>query len=908
LLEDFPIEVAFPFEEWVLAQRKRLQRLVIQASYQLASLYEQQGDCTASIAVMGRLLTIEPWQETAHQKLMRLLARNGQIEAALAQYEQCCKILAEELGVEPQPETQTLYQRLKASRNTRADHLPTYPTRFVGRQTELCQLLDNLDRPNCRLMTIIGPGGIGKTRLAINVAKQLAGHFADGVHFVGLAGVQMPESTVPTIAETIGCHLSGNGADQTQLLTYLRHKQMLLVIDNFEHLVSSPSCTNLVSQIIRDAPDIKILVTSQQRLQLQAEWLFPLSGLAYPTDDNDEADTSSEALDLFYQCARRVLPNFEQTADWPSLVRICRLLNGMPLAIELAAAWVQFIPCEDIVSDLTRSLDLLATTLQDVPERHKSMQTVFDYAWERLSSQEQTIFMQLSVFAGKFDREAAQQVAGASINKLASLVNKSLLRVEASGQYSMLEPIKKYAHCRLIEQADRPCLDVQERHGQYFLTLLASQKSQLQGGGQTESLAQISIVFKDIQVAWHWAIDCQHFEDLVQACNSLLLFCEMQNRFQEGDALFNRAITVLESLSSKQMPSQQYILGWLYACRGQLLHNQGDYPKARKALEVSLMICPADEFPDLGAFALHSLSRVVNGQGEYHQARTMALDSVTYARLQGLKWDEGWALNSLSLGDYNLGDYDEAQQASQQSLDLHQQIGNQHGEAACLNLLGLIICGKYEWQNDKYEQARDFFEQNLAIRQSLHDHAGAASALHNLGYIHFKLRQFDQAQTRFEASLKISRMAGCQRMVTATTMWLGVLAMEQYDFVTAQEILMEALKIAYVHGALTRTTDILARLGDLWWRQDQIKPAMRTLTLVTQHPATDDRVREEAQMILAAIEAQFPQATRASFQTGEAVSNLDELVGETMSLMILESGDRLIEAEEHLNVTLSHGI
>ena len=340
-LEGLSVRQALGFEEWVLGERERLRQLAIQALHRLSEAYSVRGEVAAAIETTNRLLALEPWQEEAHRQLMTLLARSGQQSAALAQYEVCRRILAEELGVEPLPETQALLQRLKTKRESTSHNLPPQATPFVGRQTELAQIARYLGRSDCHLLTLIGAGGIGKTRLALQAAGQALDDFADGVYFVPLARISSPEFLVPTIGEAIRYPLSGEADPKKQLLRHLQQKEMLLVLDNFEHLLSSPggndSGQDLLLEMVTMAPKLKLLVTSRERLNLQAEWLLTLHGLPYPPAETAFGEETFEAVDLFVQGAHRVRPEFDLSAEWPEVVRICRLLDGMPLGIELAA-------------------------------------------------------------------------------------------------------------------------------------------------------------------------------------------------------------------------------------------------------------------------------------------------------------------------------------------------------------------------------------------------------------------------------------------------------------------------------------------------------------------------------------------------------------------------------------------
>jgi predicted ATPase/DNA-binding SARP family transcriptional activator len=504
-LAGFSVRQALEFEEWVLQERERLRQAVIQALHLLAEACASRGEYAAGIEYTNRLLVLEPWQEEAHRQLMSLLARSGQHSAALAQYETCRQILAEELGVEPMPETQALYHRLKTRREAAAHNLPPPTTPFVGRQAELAQIAHSFDQTDCRILTLIGAGGIGKTHLALQAAGQALGAFADGVYFVPLAGISSSEFLAPAIGEAIGYALSDEADPKRQLLKYLQPKEMLLVLDNFEHLLSSPggngSGRDLVLEMVGTAPQVKLLVTSRERLNLQAEWQLTLQGLPYPPAGTAFRDETFEAVELFVQGAHRVQSAFSLAAEWPEVVRICRLLDGMPLGIELAATWASMVPCAEIVEELARGLDLLSTSMHDVPARHRSLEAVFDHSWQLLSAPERAVFKKLSVFRGGFDRQAAKQVAGASLSTLAALVNKSLLRVVSPGRYDMLEPLKQYAAGKLAETPEEE-EQVQDRHCDYYASVLKRLEIDIVSPVQQEVLAEITVNLDNIRSSW----------------------------------------------------------------------------------------------------------------------------------------------------------------------------------------------------------------------------------------------------------------------------------------------------------------------------------------------------------------------------------------------------------------------
>jgi DNA-binding SARP family transcriptional activator len=366
LLEGFHVDDAPAFEEWLLVERERLRALAIETLHRLVGYYIGWGEYADGLEYARRLLAMEPWREEAHRQMMRLLALSGQRAAALAQYETCRRVLAEELSAEPSPETQALYESIRASaeetRQPRAAAppriLPLQTTPFVGRTEELEKIAELVRDPACRLITLVGPGGIGKTRLAVRAAADIV-TFRDGIFFIPLVGVGSADLIVSAIADVLGSSFHGGESTRIQLLNYLRDKELLLVLDNFEHLLASAPT---VTEILLTALRAKILVTSRERLNLSEEWLFQVEGLAFPKDEGgrmrDGKISASSfipppsslesygAVQLFLQTARRVRLGFVLAEeDKPVVAQFCRMVEGMPLAIELAAAWVRALSC-----------------------------------------------------------------------------------------------------------------------------------------------------------------------------------------------------------------------------------------------------------------------------------------------------------------------------------------------------------------------------------------------------------------------------------------------------------------------------------------------------------------------------------------------------------------------------------
>ena len=372
--------------------------------------------------------------------------------------------------------------------------LPFQPTGFVGRTAELAAITERLDDPTCRLLTLVGPGGSGKTRLAVQVAANCADQFDNGVYFVTLQPLDSSDLIVSTIAEVLSFRFSPGFDPQQQLLQYLREKALLLVLDNFEHLLDG---VELLTELLKAAPRLKLLVTSREVLGLQEEWRYPVSGLQYPETDNVDQPGTYSAVQLFFERARQVRGGLSLADEQAGIVRVCQLVEGMPLALELAAVWAKALSADKIAIEIQRSLDFLSTSLRDVPQRHKSMQAVFEQTWERLSDEERRAFSTLSVFNGGFRREAAEAVAGVSIQILSDLVDKSLLRREPDGRYQIHELLRQYAEA-LLEATSGEMLHIRDLHSAYYTRFLHEREQDLNGRRQLGAAFEIEADRKSV--------------------------------------------------------------------------------------------------------------------------------------------------------------------------------------------------------------------------------------------------------------------------------------------------------------------------------------------------------------------------------------------------------------------------
>ena len=419
--------------------------------------------------------------------------------------------------------------------HTSKNNLPAQNTPFVGRDAELVELARLIDDPNIRLLTILAPGGMGKTRLALELAGKYANtqtSFPNGVYFVELAPLSDPANIVPAIADATGYQFQGDGREpRRQILDFLANKHLLLVIDNFEHLLDG---AGLVTEILQAAPGLKILATSRIRLSQPGETLFHLSGMDFPDWETPEDALDYAAVNLFMSSAARAQPGFElRTDNLDAVARICRLVEGMPLAIVLAAAWLALLTPEEVAAEIGESIDFLASEGGEVPERQRSIRAVFDHSWEMMNDTERAVFMQLSVFRGGFTRDAAEVIVDADLRTLMNLTNKALLRRDVnSGRYEIHELLRQYAEEQL--QIAGNAYNVRDVHCFYYMTFLAEREADIKGGRQLAALNEIEADFGNIRVAWQWAVQRRQVDAIDGALECVYWFCVFRSRFQEG--------------------------------------------------------------------------------------------------------------------------------------------------------------------------------------------------------------------------------------------------------------------------------------------------------------------------------------------------------------------------------------
>jgi predicted ATPase/DNA-binding SARP family transcriptional activator len=878
-LEGLDVREAVAFDEWLRLQRAYLREIAIQALQRLIDYHAGRREYQLSMTYTRRLLALDPWREEAHQHLMLLLARCGQRSAALAQYETCRRMLAQELSIQPTSETAALYKRIQAMETTRppAFRLPSEPTALVGREQELIELARLLADPACRLLTLVGPGGIGKTRLALQAGLDQAesGAFLEGVYFVPSASVSSINSLIQAIAAALQLSFYGAWDPKDQLLNYLEEKELLLVLDNLEHLVSPPyKVVDLLTQMLAHAPAIKVLVTSRERLSLRQEWIFEVEGLDYPEPRSDarlvaahgwEQFESCGAVQLFLQVARRLQPNVNLGgADRLALTRVCQLLAGMPLGIELAAAWVQILSCSEIAEEIERNLEFPVALWPDIPERHHSLHAVFEHAWSLLSADERDIFCRLSVFRGGFKLEAAEQVANASPVVLASLVSKSFLHQIALDQYEMHEFLRQRAEVKLREHVQEKEL-ADARHARYYATFL-QQREISSGGNPKQIVTEISAEIENIRTAWEWAVAGAKVKEIGQALEGLWGFYDTRGWFKEGEESFGQAADrlareVRSSGTKKRGKTREaentrrkLVLGQLLIRQGWFYYRRGNYRHSMEVLQVGLTALRQVE-GDVQrevVFALGQLGLVAWYLGDYVEAK-----SYLATGLSAGSQEAGWLglLVDFARGQVSqaVGEYEAAKQLYQTTITAGRAMNEPRTVAfqqICLSTI-LIVEGKYA-------EAERLLEESLALCQGIQDPFGKALALTYLGAAAHGQGQQRLAQQRHQASVEIFEEIGERWGIALALTGIGQATCALSEYEAARQYLRQALRMALTIEAkplaLAALVELAALVRATSPNENRSKRAIGWLKLALDHPASSQATKDQAARLLAQAE------------------------------------------------------
>jgi DNA-binding SARP family transcriptional activator/predicted ATPase len=770
----FYLQEAQSFQEWCLVTRERLQRQFITALQKLALVFEGRGQTDRALECTHWQVEHDPYNEGAQQRLMRLLFSRGQTSAALAQFESYRRTLMDELGVEPDLETAELYARIrethaKPGSSPAARHnLPGMLTTLVGRQEELGELRGRLADPDCRLLTILGAGGSGKTRLALELARTELEQYDQGVYFVPLNPVQSPQSIPPAIAEALDFPTQAAGDLQGQLLAYLRSKNILLLLDGFEHLQRGAF---LVAEIVRAAPGVKVLVTSRSRLNIKGEHIFALGGLSYPDSEVPPSQAHQYgAVQLFLNSAQRARPDYAPGgSDMEAITRICRTVQGLPLGILLAAAWTGTLSLAEIAAEIGQGLDFLSTEWVDVPPRHRSLRSTFEYSLSLQSRREREVFQRLCVFRGGFTRSAALQVSQASPHDLRAFVEKSLLQRNFPDRYEIHELLRQYG-IENLERLPEVSQAAYERHSAYYCSALERWGEALTSDRQEIALAEMDIEHENVRVAWDWTAEHGGLESVARAVDGLCRYYDLRARCQEGQSACHSAS---ERLKRKDVSVEGWRT-WARLCtwESHFYNLLGESEKAQQSIEESRALL--ERARDAGVDTRLEEALIDLESGKMFFARDLEVAQGYYLRsLEAFEeLNEPWQVMTtqalLGFCSTQRGQFDEAQVWCERSLKSAQSSGDPRSLAGTLRRLGLLHLRKGE-----YESGLQLMEEAFKAYQSIGDKASHAAGLHCLGQAQFWLGRFSESSDLLSQSLRVYEELGTPYEVAFINALLG---------------------------------------------------------------------------------------------------------------------------------------
>ncbi len=800
LLEGFYVRGSPEFEDWLRFEQEHVRRSLVKALHKCISREIEAGAYAKGLPFVRRLLTLDPLDELAYQQSMQLLALTGQRTVALAEYETCCQVLREELGVEPSWETKELYERISAGEGVDPfeasipeHNLPASRTSFIGRERELSQIGELIRDPGCRLVTVMGPAGSGKTRLALQAAARALRSFPDGVYFIPLEALSSADYLVPALTDALPFtvdNLATRLDQKTQLLHYLSDQSLLLVMDGFERLIDG---AGLLSEILDVAPDVQILVTSRQKINMKGEWTFLLEGLPYPRQIKDPSLEDADAVKLFIDRAQQVETDFHLSeVNQEYVARICRLLEGMPLGVELAAAQTSLLSPLEICSEMEKGLDFLRTPLRDVPEKHRSLRAAFDSTWQLLTEEERDTFAKLSVFRSGFDRGAAWEVAGAGLPKLSALLDQSLLKRNELGIFSMHGLVREYAADKLTQQTDLE-KDIKDKHCRYYVDLLCQLEGDFYNTRALQAREEIRQDVENVRAAVHWAVLSWNPESICGVLTALLSFYVVEDWHEGADMFRDLTRKRREALLAEDVPHpekdpailsarthQAFLLTNLgqieesdaisRACVGALkaldhkgelsecLHNlgvnasfQGKYEQARELLEEAILLGRESDHPIWPTYLLW-LGHVYFLLGEYEEGLLSLGKCRDLFDQKGTLWGSGFALSKMGLAADGLGDHVQAKEYHSEALKIFERVGNQAGKGYSLSRMSMSA-----YLLEEHEQAVQLGEEGLQLFEEIGHRWGISTSLGRLGFAHLGLGDVERAKGYFEEALQEAR-------------------------------------------------------------------------------------------------------------------------------------------------------
>lgn len=855
------------FDDWQFFEREGLKDYLNQATQQLLAWHHDRGEYEQAIPYARRWVGIDNLNEGAHQALMLLYAQAGQRAAALRQFEECSNLLRVELGLPPEQSTIDLYEKVRSgkvvtvkesaleenySRPTIQHNLPAETGQLIGRSDENAELFAKLIEEQNRLITVTGPGGIGKSRLALAVAhlfgipntesQNSSTHFSDGIIFVSLTSIESRNEVILALINALG--LTSAGIDhETLLFNFIANKKLLLFLDNFEHLLDH---VGLVIELLESGGDVTCLITSRARLRLSHEMQFPLIGLS--TDGSNPLQSNAARLLLAH--AKNINPEIDlNQVEISAIDQICRNLQGNPLALVLAAGWSDMLSFKEIAAEIESSIDFLSTDISDVPERQKSMRGVFDQSWKLLNSADQEAFAKLAIFKGGFSREAARKIANASLRQLSSMLGKSLIYLRHDNRYEIHELLREFA-LEKLETNREAAHQAHERFSKYFGAYTDSLVDNLKGNLQKDALSKISLDLNNIRSGLHWLINQAAREPALLRSLDLYIeplfhYFDIQGRFREGANEFSLVAKLIVRLEERGPLSanQLILLGKVIGRQGWFTFHIGQHQQAKQLLHRSLKILQDSDAKSEIAFSHNYLGAINRHLGDYANAEIHLKHALQIYRQLKDEFGITVSLNILGQLAYLAGDYKEARLLCDESLAIKRRIGDKRGMIYSLSYSGRAALAQKE-----LAEAERLFSESLKISKEIGDPRSTAISQSNLSEVLIVRGDINAAKEYLQESLNIYEEVWDRIGTIMVQTRLGNLAVEAKEFDRARLIFAQALEIAKTLAPSPAIIDLLVSFAEFqcYVEVNQRDSARQIVQTIKTHPNSSQSALERS--------------------------------------------------------------
>ncbi len=807
LLQDF-------YDDWVLEEREHYRNLFVRALSYFAQSLKSQGDYQRTISVAQKIISIDPWNEQAYQHLIFCYGALGNRTEALKSYKECARRFRDHFGMEPSEATVALIEQVKTSDRSAPEeiksNLPMPLTSFIGREQELKALSTIFTRT--RLLTLTGVGGCGKTRLAIAFARQVSDQFKDGVWWVELASLQEETQVPQAIKRTLGLSDSQVDSAEESLIKFLHPKQILLVLDNCEHVIQTAA--RLTEKLLSQCPSAKIVATSREAMSIHGEiaWLVP--SLSLPPADQTTDLLNWECPRLFFERAASYRPDLQLTeSSTEPLLRICRALEGIPLAIELAAARVKMLSLEQLASRLDDKLGLLTTGSRVAQPRQQTLRAAIDWSYELLSEQEQMVLQRLSVFYGSWTLEAAEVVCagqrietGQMLDFITHLLDKSLILAEDHEgllRYRMLEIIRQYAMEKL-QQADE-LQQLNDRHTRYYSELAQGVGSAWYSKQQSALIKEFDVHYPNLRVALAWGLvdprRMENWEYGLRLAIALVPFWNFQAELNEARYWLKKVIDQINIvLAGSNLESTKR--NELFSIKARAIYEMGalSYYLTHHATAMDLFEEAAAIYKEIGhetglAYPNLYVAQTASDTGQVDLARQLWTQSLEQFNKTGDRWYAAMVHSFFGAMERRLGNYDVSEHEFHLAIDLYSEIGDEWGRSIMFSHLGMVAL----LRGDPVK-ARDWFDRRLQISRAIGFKHSIPLATFQVGLTHWKLGEYTQMEKCFLEAMPYFHQIGNYASLADCMIGIAWVATEQGNDRQAAYLLGKVEEINQTYG------------------------------------------------------------------------------------------------------------